>query len=570
MNETEEIKNRLKISELVSGYVELKKAGANFKGLCPFHNEKTASFMVSDEKGIFHCFGCSEGGDIFTFYQKIESADFYEALTRLGERTGVEIKSGSGEAKELKNKLYKINEFAAKFYTAALQSSAGKQALDYLKKRGLSEKTISEFGLGYSSKNKQLIAELTKRGFLNSEIKQAGLIKDASSSTDRFAGRLIIPIADAQGRIIGFTARVLDDSLPKYINSPETEIYSKGNVLFGLHKAKEKIRKEDGALLVEGNMDVIAAHQAGITETIGTSGTALTALQLGLISRYTQNVKLALDQDQAGQAAVLRTLKSFQENSLNLYIVRFAGKDPADAINSDKDAFIKAIKAPIYASDFVLETLLAKYDLKNIVGQKNLLKELSEFLQILGTAVEREKYIKTVAEKTGLPDYAIKDQLKADKDDKQSRSAVVPRVIKNVEESRSRYIVELLLKDDHARRYIIKEINPSWLLAPYSSFLSEIKSLDLGYSYDKLSARLPREHVELLSELALISPGQDLKEVDYLGEAVTIAKALKKDVGRAQRKKLAALVKEAEVRGETSRTTLLADLQKSINEEQKI
>jgi DNA primase len=309
MDAVEDIKSRLNIEDVISEYVQLKRAGRNFKGLSPFGAEKTPSFMVSPEKGIWHDFSSGKGGNMFSFVMEMEGLDFKGALELLARKAGVDLsqyRTGrSAETSQLKERLYDANEQAAKFYQ--VQFSKKQEALEYIfKQRKFSKDIALEFRLGYSPNNGTALYDyLNKQGFTEEEVGRAGLISRRYKGVgDMFRGRIMVPLQDAQGRVIGFTARLLDDepNAPKYINTPQTLLYDKGRHIYGLHLAKEALRKAKYAVLVEGNLDVIAAHQAGTRQVVATAGTALTEMHLKGISRFTPDVRLAFDQDSAGQA----------------------------------------------------------------------------------------------------------------------------------------------------------------------------------------------------------------------------------------------------------------------------
>ena len=302
-SQVDEIKSKVDIVEIIQEYIQLKPAGANWKAPCPFHNEKTPSFMVSRDKQIFHCFGCGEGGDIFTFVQKIENIDFPEALKILAEKAGVKLKKIDPTLVSQKTKLMDICHLAAEFFHKALTSSKeGQISRDYIAKRKLSPQTLADFKIGYAPDSWDLLLNLLrKKGYKDNDIFLAGLVvkNDRGQLYDRFRQRLMFPIFDQHGNIVGFTGRILDASKEnqggKYVNTPQTLIYNKSLIAYGLDKAKSEIKKQDLVVVVEGNMDVIASHQAGIKNVIASSGTALTLEQLKILQRYSNNLALAFD-----------------------------------------------------------------------------------------------------------------------------------------------------------------------------------------------------------------------------------------------------------------------------------
>jgi len=312
---SEEIKEKLDIVDLISEYIKLKPAGMeNFRALCPFHNEKTPSFMVSRSKQIFKCFGCGEGGDVFSFVMKMEGVEFVDALRELAKKAGVELRRQDPKFYSKREKVLKILDLAASYYyQALLKSKTGQVARDYIKERKLKDLTVDEFKLGFSPDDWEMLSRFLKsRGFKDDEILESGLVvprQGKSGYYDRFRYRLMFPIWDAQGRVVGFTARVLrkDEKMGKYINTPQGMIYDKSRVLYGLDKAKSVVRREGKLIIVEGNMDVIASHQAGVKNVIASSGTALTSPQIEIIKRYTDKIVFAFDMD----ASVQHRLESF-------------------------------------------------------------------------------------------------------------------------------------------------------------------------------------------------------------------------------------------------------------------
>ncbi|MBI4101259.1 DNA primase [Candidatus Microgenomates bacterium] len=414
MDSVEEIKRRLDVDEVVGSYIQLKPAGRNFKALCPFHHEKTPSFMVSNEKGIWHCFGCNEGGDIFSFVMKMEGLDFRGVLENLARRAGVtlEPRAGSRSTAKLKERLLKINEAAAKFYQATLTKSV--PATAYLKKRRFSAKTVKDWRFGYAPAGGLALTKwLGSHGAKDEEIIKAGLGRQAKTGVvDTFKNRLMIPLADWQGQVVGFTARVLDNSLPKYINTPQTILYDKSQLLFGLHLAKEAIRQADETVVVEGNLDVISSHQAGINNVVASSGTALTLAQLKALSRLSKKVKLAFDQDEAGIAATERSIPLAQSVGASLYIVVMpAVKDPDELIQKDPKLWSAAIKKAPYLMDWLLKVLPQQYSLTTATGKKQLTDRLMGVLAKLSDPVEQDHYVQAVAKLVKVDTQAIRRKL---------------------------------------------------------------------------------------------------------------------------------------------------------------
>lgn len=409
MDAKEDIKRRLSVEDVVSGYVELKRAGRNFKALSPFTNEKTPSFMVSPDKQIWHDFSANRGGDIFTFVMEMEGVDFLGAMEILARKAGIELSNyqrGDGKTAELKKRLHKALELASRFYHISL--SKNQPPLSYLKeKRGYAPDTIRRFQLGYAPPDGNALSSyLSKHKFTSAEMKQAGLVTQRSGGTgDMFRGRIMIPLQDGTGRVIGFTARLIKDepNSPKYINTPQSLVYDKSRHVFGLHLAKDQIRKDDFSVLVEGNLDVIASHQAGVANTVATAGTAITRDHLIQLSRLSRNVKLAFDQDRAGLDATLRAIPIASGLDINLSIVDMGeAKDPDELIKRDSSAWVKTIDKSTYVMDWLVEYMTKRHDINTAPGKRAYADALVEVIKGLNDPVEAEHYIRAVAKKLGI------------------------------------------------------------------------------------------------------------------------------------------------------------------------
>lgn len=411
-----EIKERLNIVEVLSTYLPLKKSGSYYKTNCPFHNEKSASFVVTPSRQIWHCFGCGEGGDVFTFLMKYENLEFKEALQILADRTGVKLpaySAGDSEQDRAQDSAYRINELSAKFYHEVLMRSESMEAArQYAKGRGLKAETVKEWLIGYAPEGYHTLETfLLKKGFTKKELADAGVSivsqRNSSELFDRFSGRLMFPIWNMSGKIIGFTARILtpDAKAAKYVNSPETSIYHKSRVIFGLYQARQAIRKKDEAIIVEGNMDVITCHQAGFTNVIGSSGTAFTTEQLGAISRFTKNLKFAFDTDQAGILAAKRALDSALELGMNVSIVKIEGaKDPDELIQKDPALFAKAVaEAPRYM-DYFFDRAFSRIDRTSVQQKKQASEMLVPLIAKMGDKLEAAHYIKRLGTELDLPE----------------------------------------------------------------------------------------------------------------------------------------------------------------------
>lgn len=406
MDAKDEVKQRLSVEEVISDYLELKRAGRNFKAISPFTNERTASFMVSPEKQIWHDFSSNKGGDMFSFIMEVEGVGFREALEILAKKANVDLsqyqKKGDGSTARLKKQLLAAHVQAAQFYHLCL--SRKPDALAYVKeKRGFTADTIRQWQLGYSPEDgKSLYSFLKKRGFSDAELSKAGLItRRREGWSDMFRGRIMIPLSDGQGNVVGFTARLLKDdkNAPKYFNTPQTLIYDKGRQVFGLHHAKEAIRKEDTAVLVEGNLDVIASHQAGVTNVVAAAGTAMTADHLRSLSRLTLNIRLAFDADQAGLQAIERAIPIAQTVGVDVKVVSLPDgmKDPDELIQNDPKAWQRQIEKASDAITWTLERYKTLYDKTTAEGKRQLSTKALAVIRGLQDPVEREHHLKALA-----------------------------------------------------------------------------------------------------------------------------------------------------------------------------
>ncbi|MCX5777566.1 MAG: DNA primase [Candidatus Firestonebacteria bacterium] len=410
------IKESFDIVDLISEHVRLKKTGQNFKGLCPFHNEKTSSFVVSPVKQIYHCFGCGEGGNVLHFVSKIENISFIEAVKLLAEKKGIALDAGGAAKRDEYEELYGVNEFAAKFYRQKLKEN--KIAQEYLVKRNLNPETLDKFSIGYAPDAWDELLNFTKKSGLNPVfLEKAGLLvkrENKEGYYDRFRNRIIFPIVSSFGKYIAFGARVLDATLPKYINSPETVVYVKGKNLYGWHLAKSNISENLGVVIVEGYLDCITCHQYGILNTVATLGTSLTKEQAVLLKRYTDKVVIAYDLDAAGINASLRGIAVLVEAGLDVKVVVFSGsKDPDEYLNKEgKEAFLGKLNSAKNIVDFWLETVKSE----NLADLKGKLKIFAQMLPVVAAVADdtkREEYRKLISSRMNLPERLIREQLES-------------------------------------------------------------------------------------------------------------------------------------------------------------
>ena len=495
--------------------------------------------MVSEERRSWHCFGCGKGGDAFSFIMDMEGIGFREALEQLAQKAGVQLKrfeKGDKKQESLKPKLFNILELATKWYEKNLwEGKERDKILKYLRDRGLVDETIRKFRLGWAPDGWRNILEfLQKRDYKIEEIAKTGLLveksvnseqrtvnnkigKDLNSNTDhwsltadrcydRFRDRIMFPIQDVMGRVIGFSARVApggDEKNAKYINTPQSELYDKSKTLYGLHLAKTEIKKRDEAILVEGNMDVIASHQAGLGNTVAVSGTALTYDQIKIIKRYTENLKMAFDMDSAGQAAAKKSARVCLENDLNVRIVLLSGgKDAADVIRENKEIWEKSVREARGLVEYYFEDIFSRYDAKDPVGKKRIAKELLNVIKDISSPVEQSHWLKVLAEKLGTEEKVLAGVLeqakkeKKESGDSRRREAEKPEKKGHAHEKR---IIGLLLAFPKEGRRQIEKIRPDYFSGKKEkSILSaiiegkgdydtaKIKSIFSDYETDKL------------------------------------------------------------------------------------
>lgn len=409
----EEIKNSNDIVDVISQYVNLKRSGRNFFGLCPFHKEKSPSFSVSPDKQIFHCFGCGAGGNVIHFISKIENADFKEAIGILANRAGIELPTlnnyEDNKTALLKSKVYEINQIAAEFYHQNLYKPTSKIGQEYIKKRKLDNRTLKSFLIGYSGNFDELYRILKQKGFTEEEILASSLVNktDDGKYIDRFRKRVMFPIQDTRNKVIAFGGRVTDDSKPKYINSPENIVYSKGRHLFGLNVAKRGELKN--IIIVEGYMDAISLYQRGITNVVASLGTALTEAQGRLLRRYSERVTIGYDSDGAGQAATLRGLEILQNIGCDVRILQISGaKDPDEyVIKYGPERFLKCVEQAISLVEFKVKMLKQSLNLDNINDKIKFLNQVAKILSNVTNSIERELYVEKIANEYNVSKEAI-------------------------------------------------------------------------------------------------------------------------------------------------------------------
>ena len=467
----EEIRVASDIYEIISGYMTLNKAGKNYKGLCPFHQEKTPSFVVSTEKQMFHCFGCGQGGNVFSFLMKYENISFPEAVLSLARRYGIQIKLSQGsdgerfvEKKEL---LYKVNDFAYKSFKKALkETQEGKEASEYLKRREICDDSIETFGIGYSLPDwDSLIKYLEKNKFSKEVLVESGLAvlrENKSGIYDRFRNRIIFPIFHVNGRIIGFGGRNLDNSLPKYINSPETLVYKKGENLYGLHIAKEKIKSEGYCVIMEGYIDVITAHKFGFANSVASLGTALTEKQLRIIKGLTEKIILVYDADKAGINAVLRAWEGVFKTELSGKVVVLPeGEDPDSFLRSKgSEAFKILIKNSRDIGEYVIDKSIEGYNLNIISDRSQVLTKVLNMLEPVICQMRFADYSFYLAAKLGINEEFLYEAVKYDKKKDITLIPFKEEALKSKLDPLETHLIQLILSSKEMAVMILDKISP--------------------------------------------------------------------------------------------------------------
>lgn len=514
MNHLEEIKKRLDIVEFINNYVSLKKSGRNFVAICPFHSEKTPSFVVSPERQIWHCFGaCNEGGDVFKFLMKWENLSFPEAVRILAQQTGVKLKETDFTDKTWakKQQLFTINQLAADYYQYLFEKHRlGEKARSYVKSRGVNNKISKEFGLGYSPSSWDSLSRyLNKKGYDNQLIFETGLlVKTAHNSYyDRFRGRLIFPLKDIRGNIVGFSGRSLGETKEaKYINTPETLVYHKREHLFGLDVAVQNIKKRNEIILTEGEFDVILSHQYGYNNTVAIKGSALTQDHLRLIKRLTNKIVFALDMDIAGNQAVKRGIEEAERFDFSMEVIRWeAGTDAADILSKNPSDFKKYYKNKVSIYEFLIDNSIKKNDPNNVYGKKTIVEEIVPYLANIYNPVLQDYFIKLLAKKTEVTPDAINKSLGFYKRKiKQKKLATTiptsPKGRKR-QELLEEYLIALLLQteqQEYVFKSVAKYLQPDdFYLKATDSFINKAKEVYKQYkNLNKLADLLPPQLVD--------------------------------------------------------------------------
>lgn len=528
-NQIEEVKLKTDIVTIIGERIELKKAGRNFKAPCPFHGEKTPSFMVSPELQIFKCFGCSEAGDVFSFLDKYEGMEFGEALRYLAERAGVKLeRTGFGESSE-KEKLIEINTQVARFYNyILLEHPVGSKALEYLEKqRGVKKETIKEFQLGYSPESSYALTKFLvgKKKFAPADIERAGIgMFRGSNIYDRFNGRVIFPLFDHRGNPIAFAGRILPwdkRETGKYINSPETPLYHKSNVLYGLNITRSFIKKKKVAIVVEGELDLISSYQAGIKNVVAIKGSALTEEQVRLLSRFTPKFILALDSDMAGDAAARRGIKVASDIGVEVKVAKITGyKDPDDAARGNIESYKKDLIGAEGIYDYFIDSVFERVDSQSGAGKSKISKEIVPILNEISDKIVQSHYANRVARKLGVPLEAVMEELGKSTPTTQPSAAPVTAVDSPLKDRKGmleeRFLTLAFQLDP---KILLSKESLSFITHPlYKKIVDEYAKSDpkKTFNISDFGASLPKELFSGFTKMVLTDSGEQEESQDEL------------------------------------------------------
>ncbi len=582
MSDTQVIKDRLDIVQIIGEYITVKKAGTNWKANCPFHHEKSPSFMVHQDKQIWHCFGCGKGGDVFSFVQEIEGMDFPEVLKLLAKRAGVEIAAYKSDGDNgLRARLLEINSTAAYFFHhMLLEMEASKAARDYLERRQVKPETIKDWQIGFVPDQWELLTKyLVKKGYALEDMVTAGLtikregadVQTGKGYYDRFRGRVMFPISDAHGNIVGFTGRVLvetETSGGKYVNTPQSPLYDKSRVLYGIHKAKTAIKSKDLAVLVEGQMDVVACHQAGMTNVVAASGTALTAEQIKLLKRYTPNIAMAFDADAAGQNAGKRGIGIAMEEGMNIRVIQIPpgfAKDADECLKKDSAVWFKAVEGAKGVMDWYFAVTLLNLNRNDPKRKQEAAALLLTEIARIPYAVERDEWVKRLAEELAIEVSILRTELKklnvatkpTAKAAPAAPTAPVIAIPQSLLDQFGQELWSLLLKYPQEYGKLREKLKPGYfedgairsLYETAESFYNKDTNLDL----EALRHYYHKEGLENSIDILLLKPYKNFDEINPAEagkELQTIVERLKEEWRKRRGKEIARELSLAEKSGD--------------------
>jgi DNA primase len=573
------IRDSVDIVDLVSGYVSLKKTGKNHTGLCPFHVEKTPSFSVNPDKQIFHCFGCGAGGDVFKFIELQEGLNFPEAVRKLAGRAGISLPADNRsrgqdkKAADERSALLKICTDAAEYYRQELEAPAGSAARAYLKKRGVSDQVVKDFALGFARPEWDgLLRSLRQKGYNPGQIEKAGLIVKRSEGEghyDRFRGRLMFPIRDIAGDVIAFGGRVMDDSLPKYLNSSETPLYSKSNTLYCLDRAKEQGRKQGYFIIVEGYLDAIACHQYGVRNAVATLGTALTEGHLRLMRRFADKLVLIFDPDPAGVRASLRGFDLFVASGMKVNVVSLPDNDDPDTFlqKHGQEAFAARLRQSVKFMDFVLDQAVGNGPAASIDDKVEKAGEMLGFIAKLPSGIERDYYLKKTAEALDLDEAVLRQEMpkQAKGQSHHPAGGKAPAAPGAHRPRAEEILIHLMLKDEELARSLKDQIRPDDFTDPVFQRAAKRIFEVLGRAGGFDSRALFREGDEELNNLISHYSVLDVEYEDPQKHCRDCVDLIKKRDPEKKMKALVRAIQEAEARGDGAGLSRLIEEQKELS-----
>ncbi len=562
MDQVTEVKNKTDIVTLIGSYITLKKTGSNFKANCPFHGEKTPSFVVSPERQIWHCFGCGKGGDAYQFLMEYEHMDFPEALRTLADKAGIQIiqKGFDSGLSSKKENIYKLNMLSQEFYHFLLtKHNIGIKALEYLDGRKIKNKTIQTYMLGFAPGSGVALVNYLqqKKKYKADDIVDAGLAtKKGSRIVDFFRDRLIFPLYDHRNNVMGFSGRILNqrDDISKYINTRETLAYHKGSVFFGLNSSKEAIKKEDKAVVMEGELDVISAFQEGITNTVAIKGTALTEDQVSLLSRFTKNISLCFDSDKAGLEAMKRSLPILEKKNITTSVVVIPdGKDPDEAIKTNPIAFKKAVKHDIPVYDALLDILLKQYEVRTANGKKQIGDELLPHIAQISNEIVKEHYLRLLSKTIDTSeDVLLKEIERQEKKEIVEKPIVVEKEQKGREVLLEEYLTALLVQfpapQDLLPGLLEFQRDYAWETGSFKKIITKLQDFILDnkdFSIKAFAGSLPQELLPAFDK-SFLMPLPVLSDDQYKAEVEKTATEMYMLGLRSQIKKLTEEMKKLE------------------------
>lgn len=539
-DQIEEIKKRIDIVDFISQYIQVKKAGRNFKALCPFHQEKSPSFVISPDRQIWHCFGtCGEGGDAIKFLMKWDNLTFTEALRELAQKTGVKLEFSQSQDNEVSQKdvIFAMNNWAARYYSyILLNKPIGKKALDYVLGRGINDKIVKTFELGYAPDSwDSLIKFLKTKKYTEQQMLTAGLVVSSAKGHiyDRFRNRLMFPIKDTKGNVLAFSGRLIDsgDKSAKYINTPETPVYHKRSSLFGIHLASESIRKEENVYIVEGEFDMIMPYQKGISNIVAIKGSALTKDQLYILKRFTSKITLALDTDEAGIEAMKRGINEAEEFDFDIRIAQFSkGKDPDEAARTDFVTFKKELEQAIPLYDFLFQITIQKYPEKSSYAKKQIGDELIPYIKNIKNVIIQSHYVNKLAEILEMKPEQVERLIYYARKKNRIKTPVIQKSTNHISEKemRQKYLLSLLFQHESPKKLAAQLFSvldqedfsvPSYkkIIPLYQSFLDSSGAND---AYKDFAETIPSEIKAVTDEIYLFASGDHDFEKEKIWDIV--------------------------------------------------